>query len=151
MTFDELLAREAIRDLVARYNSYGDAGRFEQLWPLFAHDAVMEIRNPPDAPAIYEGIEQIKQIFTGAQDRVREQLDAARPAYVRHFTATHQIDLAGTDHAAGRCCFSVILPHGLDHWGRYVDRYRRIDHQWCFDRRLVLVDGRNESSWFTHG
>ena len=39
----ELVARESIRDLVARYNANGDAGRFDQVWTLFADDAVMEL------------------------------------------------------------------------------------------------------------
>ena len=39
---DDLLARESIRDLVSRYNSYGDTGRFEPLFELFAEHAVME-------------------------------------------------------------------------------------------------------------
>ena len=148
VTLDDVLARESIRDLVTRYNSYGDAGRFDQLWPLFADDAQMEIRNPPDAPVTHSGIEAIKGIFTGAQDRVREQLAASRPAYVRHSTSTHQIDLIDGEHATGRCYYSVIGPDGLDHWGRYIDRYRKVGARWCFEHRLVTVDGRNEASWF---
>ena len=34
----EAIAREAIRDLVARYNANGDSGRFEPLMELFAED-----------------------------------------------------------------------------------------------------------------
>ena len=32
----ELVARESIRDLVARYNPNGDSGRFDQVVELFA-------------------------------------------------------------------------------------------------------------------
>ena len=32
----ELVARESIRDLVARYNANGDSGRFDQVLELFA-------------------------------------------------------------------------------------------------------------------
>ena len=36
MTLDELIARESIRDLVARYNANGDSGRFDQVVELMA-------------------------------------------------------------------------------------------------------------------
>ena len=42
----ELIARESVRDLVARYNANGDSGRFDPLLELFAEEAVMEL---PDA------------------------------------------------------------------------------------------------------
>jgi hypothetical protein len=156
MTLDDLLAREAIRDLVARYNSYGDSGKFDLMWPLFVPDAVMEIIGTDGERTTHMGIDEIKRIFTGANDRVVAQSDAnqAPPVYIRHSTATHQIDLVDADHATGRCYFSVIVGQvgggagGLDHWGRYVDDYVRIDSQWRFQRRRVYVDGRDGNSWF---
>jgi hypothetical protein len=148
MTLDDLLAREAIRDLVTRYNSYGDSGRFEPLWELFTADAVMEVGPAGGERIVFDGLEQIKQIFTGAQARVKDQLANARPAYVRHYTATHQIDLVDADHATGRLYFAVILGHGLDHWGRYLDRYVRVGEAWKFADRRVHVDGQRDDSWF---
>ena len=156
MTLDDLLAREAIRDLVARYNSYGDTGKFDLLWPLFAPDAVMEIISVNGAGVTHAGLDEIKRIFTGANDRVVAQSDAAlAPAmYIRHSTATHQIDPVDADHATGRCYFSVIVGQvggpvgGLDHWGRYVDHYVRSDGAWRFQRRVVFVDGSVAESWF---
>ena len=109
MTLDELLAREAIRDLVVRYNSNGDTGRFEQLWVLFADDAVMEVGPAHGERTTYSGLEQVKLIFTGAQQRVRDRAEQVRPTYIRHLTATHQIDLVDADHASGRCYFAVIV------------------------------------------
>ncbi len=38
----ELDAREQIRDLVARYNAKGDAGRLDDMLELFAPDAELE-------------------------------------------------------------------------------------------------------------
>jgi hypothetical protein len=150
MTLDDLLAREGIRDLVARYNSNSDTGRFEPLWELFHPDAVMELVNSMGSePVVYDGRERIKEIFTGAQGKVRQQLESAGPTYIRHFTATHQIDLVDADHATGRCYFAVIIDRGLDHWGRYIDRYVRVDGAWKFEHRRVYVDGRTEGSWFT--
>jgi hypothetical protein len=153
MTLDDLLAREGIRDLVARYNSYGDTGKFDRLWDLFAQDAVMEIGPARGERTTYTGLDEVKRIFTGAQGRVAAQPESGDPLYLRHFTATHQIDLVDADHATGRCYFSVIIgggghQGGVDHWGRYIDEYVRIDGNWRFGRRRVYVDGRVENSWF---
>jgi hypothetical protein len=146
---DDLLAREGIRDLVARYNSYGDTGRFEPLFELFAEDAVMEIGDVGGERTVYEGRENVKRIFAGAQERIRAQAATSGPTYIRHFTATHQIDLVDADHASGRCYFAVIMDTGLDHWGRYIDRYVRIDGDWRFEHRRVHIDGRTNASWFS--
>jgi hypothetical protein len=145
---DEAVAREAIRDLVARYNSNSDSGRFAPLFELFAADAVMETGELGGELTRYEGLEEITKIFTGAQDRVQSRPDSASPGYIRHFTATHQIDLIDVDHASGRLYFAVLMAHGLDHWGRYIDQYVRRDARWKFAHRKVYVDGRTAGSWF---
>jgi hypothetical protein len=136
----ELLARESIRDLVTRYNSNGDAGRFPQMMELFAPDAVMEVEERR-----YSGRDEILSLFTETRERVR---DAATPTYVRHCVTTHQIDREDERDATGRFYFAVLSPVGLDHWGRYVDRYRVVDGAWRFARRRVTVDGRSEQSLF---
>ncbi|MGA1756073.1 MAG: nuclear transport factor 2 family protein, partial [Ilumatobacteraceae bacterium] len=114
---ERTVAREQIRDLVARYNANGDTGRFAQVRALFADDAVMRIE--PDQE--FAGIEAIMTIFTGAtSDTASSNL-----THVRHFTSTHQIDFDDASHATGRLYFVVLTDVGLDHWGRYVDRYVR--------------------------
>lgn len=133
-------AREEIRDLVARYNSLSDRGRFEDALQVFAADAVM-IEGDGRA---YEGHEQILSVFT----RAKTLLSAAdqRP-YVRHMTSTHVIGFDDERTGHGRSYFVVITHVGLDHWGTYVDRYRR-DDVWKITRRKVRVDGRSPSSVF---
>ena len=138
MDIDELMAREAVRDLVARYNAVADGGRFDEVIELFAPDAVMEIPNET-----LNGRDEIAGMFRRTQQRVI----AAAPApgerqYVRHFTATLQIDVEGPDAARSRCYYQVIMVHGLDHWGRYIDRYRKVDGVWRFAHRKVTTDGR---------
>ena len=147
MDVDDLIARESIRDLVARYNAYGDSGRFEALSELFAADAVMEIVGLGGGLVRHEGRADIGQIFSRVSDRVGSR-EGAGPSYIRHFTATHQIDLVDAEHAEGRLYFVVYMPHGLDHWGRYVDRYARVEGAWVFADRKVYVEGRTANSWF---
>jgi ketosteroid isomerase-like protein len=137
---DRSVAREQIRDLVARYNANGDTGRFPQVRALFLEDAVMRIE--PDQE--YVGIESIMSIFTGTSSNTA----SSALTHVRHFTSTHQIDFDDDSHAAGRLYFAVLTDVGLDHWGRYVDHYVRTDDGWRFARRSVTVDGWSERSLF---
>jgi len=149
----ELVARESIRDLVARYNANGDAGRFDQVLALFADDAAMEIVTSGGESRRYEGHQAIATIFTATKERWDGDAattspppgDQARPRHVRHFTSTHQIDVEDRTHATGRSYFAVLMPHGLDHWGRYLDTYEERGGRWVFTSRRALPDGRREA------
>lgn len=144
----ELVARESVRDLVARYNANGDAGRFDQVLELFAADAVMEIDGHP-----YVGHDQIRTIFTGAAEtalrwlasrEAGEQGDVEPPSAsrrVQHRTSTLQIDVHDEITASSRCYYQVVTSRGLDHWGRYLDTYGVVDGRWRFTRRQELLDG----------
>jgi hypothetical protein len=134
----ELLARESIRDLVARYNANGDTGRFAEVLELFASDAVMDIEG-----RVYSGRDEILTIFTGVRDR-----PSNAPKYLRHWTGTHQIDVLDDSRARGRCYYQVLTSVGLDHWGRYIDEYRVEEGSWRFASRRVTVDGRTADSLF---
>jgi hypothetical protein len=140
---EELVAREAVRDLIARYNANGDAGRFDEVLELFVPDAVLEL---PDAT--YEGRDAIAGMFHDVQRVVLDDAPAGAKPYIRHLTATLQIDLDGPDRAGSRCYYQVLGPSGLDHWGRYVDEFERRDGAWRFARRRVSVDGFRSGSAF---
>lgn len=146
----EVVARECIRDLVTRYNTNGDSGRFANVLSLFTDDATMELDRAGGAE-LYRGHAEILTIFTGTKDRWAGQLgrgestDAA-PTYVRHRVATHQIDIDDPSHARGYCYYQVVMAHGLDHWGRYFDRYERRGGRWLFAHRRVTRDGQVELS-----
>jgi ketosteroid isomerase-like protein len=137
----ELEARESVRDLVARYNANADAGRFGPVLECFAPDAVMELDGRP-----YRGRDEILTIFTGAAELARR---GPGPVLVRHHTSTLQIDVAGPDDVTSRCYYQVLSATGLDHWGRYLDRYGRIGDRWYFTHRREFLDGRMPDSW-TH-
>ena len=127
--------REAIRDLVARYNQCGDSGHFDELVSLFCADATVEVL--PDER--YDGVAEIRSLFEGAADGTVQLL--------RHFVATHQITLRSPTEATGRCYFAVLTESGLDHWGSYRDRYRTVDGIWRFAHRSVKVEGRTPGGW----
>ena len=141
----ELAARESIRDLVARYNANGDTARFDEVVELFAPDAVMEVGG-----SRYAGREAIRGLFTSTAMQIRsdseprsggDRDEARTRRYLRHFTATLQIDMTSPISASSRCYFEVLMVHGLDHWGRYLDEFGVVDGQWRFTTRRVITDG----------
>jgi uncharacterized protein (TIGR02246 family) len=135
----EIAARESIRDLVARYNANGDSGRFDAMLALFAEDATLELEGER-----LQGRPAIRAFF----ERVAERTGAGRTAaFVRHFTATHQIDVLSEREARGRCYYAVLTERGLDHWGLYIDEYRQLDGRWLFQRRKVTMDAAVPGGW----
>lgn len=139
MELAEAVARESIRDLVARYNAAGDTGDVDTVAALFAQDAVMEVEG-----TVFSGREAVRDMFVGV---ARSTGDERLAEYIRHFTATHQIDMMGPDTANGRCYYQTLTERGLDHWGRYVDRYAVIDGRWRFVYRRVKIDGLTSGGW----
>ena len=124
---------EAIRDVLARYNLFGDSGRLDELLELFTPDATLVTDQ-----ATYVGHPEIRGLFEGVV--------GPAPERIRHFTATHVIDIDG-DRATARCYFQVLTSNGLDHWGRYRDELVRTDGRWRFCRREVRVDGMTPGGW----
>jgi hypothetical protein len=135
----EVAARENIRDLVARYNANGDSGRFDHVLACFAPHASMEVDGVD-----YRGQAEIRTIFTDTAEAAERWPE---PLGMRHFTSTLQIDLISRQEATSRCYYQVLTTRGLDHWGRYLDRYEKVDGHWYFSRRRVFLDGRAPDSW----
>jgi hypothetical protein len=142
----ELVARESIRDLVARYNANGDSGRIASVLDLFVEDATLEVAGS----RVYRGLSEIRELFEGAA--AGDPVDAGHtqpppPSLLRHHTSTHQIDLQSEEQASGRCYFVVFTEAGPDHWGRYVDEYLRAGDRWMFRSRCVTVESRVPGGW----
>ena len=140
----ELIARESIRDLTARYNANGDSGRIGPMLDLFAEDALLEISGEQTC----RGRDEIRGFFESV---LRGDGGRKKIRVLRHFIATHQIDVLDQGEARGRCYFAVLTEDGLDHWGRYQDRYRYIDGRWRFQERTVTLDGAVEGGWARSG
>ena len=138
----ELVARESIRDLVARYNANGDAGRIEQVVELFAPDAVMEVDG-----RTYTGHDEIRGMFGGVVRDVKGRTPSGARPVIQHHTSSLQIDVIDDTTASSRCYLQVLMNHGLDHWGRYVDDYAVVEGRWRFVRRQIRVDGIAPGGW----
>lgn len=130
----ELAVREQVRDLVARYNQYGDSGRYDELLGLFARDAVLQTDDE-----LVTGVEALREFFLA--------VSGPAPTYVRHFTATLQVDVDSATAARARSYYQVLTADGLDHWGRYADDLAALGGRWVFTRRRVRLDGMRPDGW----
>jgi uncharacterized protein (TIGR02246 family) len=130
---DELLARDEIRQLMARYNTAGDTGRREEFASVFTEDAQLVAPNLDlrTREAIVAGLFQAP-----------DAASAKRPAFrvYRHHLTTCKIDVTGPDAAKGRTYFLVITDVGLDHTGVYTDEFQREADGWKISRRQVRLD-----------
>jgi hypothetical protein len=142
MTVDELVAREAIRELAAAYAHAADGGRFDALVALFTPDGALQVddRDPLVGP------DAIRGFVGGTQVSVQATATATR-GYIRHHVTSHTITIDGPDAAHGAAYFFVVTERGPDHWGRYRDLYVRRDGRWLFASRKVRVDGVASGSW----
>tara|TARA_B100000700_G_scaffold225664_1_gene248965 strand:- start:865 stop:1869 length:1005 start_codon:yes stop_codon:yes gene_type:complete len=139
----EIDAREQIRHLVASYNALGDRGQFEELLTLFAPDATMDIGDGQT----YDGTNDIRSIFTTTRDSLANESRSEVPRYLQHHAAAPTITIEGPEEALGQSYFTVMTDAGVDHWGRYQDKFRPIQGHWLFASRRVLVDGTTPGGW----
>lgn len=133
MTPKEALVRETIRRTLEVYTLAGDSGRIDEMVAAFTDDGVLETGG-----AEYRGHEALRQFLSGVGAEPRQP----RPErfFVRHHLTTVQIQSASADEAAGRCYFLALTPIGLDHAGRYADRYRLVGDDWLIARRKITLD-----------
>lgn len=139
MTVDELLAREGIRQTIARYTDAGDNGRYEELIPCYAEDGVFEI-----ATGRWEGraaIGEALRAMRAGRDRNGVRLQ-------RHHLGTCHILIDAPDRARSITYFTVISEIGPDHAGRYIDEHVCRDGRWQFAHRNVVVEWRAADSRF---
>ena len=141
MTIDELLAREAIRDTVAIYNSAVDRGDYGELRRVFLPTGVLRVQGG----AAFEGVEAIiDNLSAGAARRGA----GAEGAFQRHHLGAAMIQLDGPDRATGRHYITVISEIGLDHAGRYDDVYRRAGDRWLIEERIAQMEWADDRSRF---
>jgi hypothetical protein len=139
MNHAEAIAREEIRDVISRYNHAGDRGRLDELVRCFAPDGVLDLKDVPPL----EGRDAIAAHLGGVVTRLAEA--TTRPV-LRHHVSSIRIELEGSDSAGAASYFLVFTEVGLDHWGRYGDRFARVDGEWLIAHRRVRVDGATPSS-----
>ncbi len=130
----ELVAREHIRDTLARYNWSGDAGRLDGLAETFCADGVLEIRG--SAPL--RGRTEIASFLSGITGNVAARADV-KPV-VRHNVTNVLFTGLTPNEAQVSSYFTVVTQIGLDHFGRYRDTLVPDGDTWLIKHRKVSTD-----------
>jgi SnoaL-like domain len=136
----ELVAREAIRETVAAYAHCADSGRFADLAALFAVDGVLEVRG--ETPL--QGRAAIRAYLEGVGEQLGKWTTVPT---IRHHVSNLTIEVVSPTEARGACYFLAVTEHGVDHWGRYRDRYVPEGDRWFFVHRLARTDGWTPGGW----
>jgi hypothetical protein len=148
----ELVARERIRDTLARYNWSGDALRLDELAQTFCEDGALELRGHEPL----QGRSAIVAFLTGG---AAPSTDAARRAAARAAAASsavsrivrHNVTNIRFTEVTPRqvrvaCYFTVFTEIGLDHYGRYRDTFVPVDGDWLIGHRFAATDWRAPAS-----
>jgi hypothetical protein len=134
----ELVAREQIRDTLARYNWSGDAGRLDDLAETFCADGVLEIRGMEPL----HGRSGIIAFLGGVSGNVASN-PAIKPGVkpvVRHNIANVLFTGLTPEEARVSSYFTVVTNVGLDHFGRYRDILVPDGDTWLIKHRKVSTD-----------
>lgn len=147
----ELVAREHIRDSLARYNWSGDSFRLEDLAGTFCEDGELEIRGL--APLC--GRAAIVTFLggstdPGSTDEARRSALLAAAGSTRRIVRHNLTNVRFLELSPGRArvasYFTVVTEIGLDHYGRYRDTFERVDGEWLIRHRFVSTDWRSPNS-----
>jgi uncharacterized protein (TIGR02246 family) len=126
--------RQEIYDLFVRYTTALDAGDVETIVGCFAEDGALE----SPAVGVYAGRDGIRAFAERfAQFR-------ARGSQLRHFISNLAVQVAGDEAHATCYLLNVITRDGKTELmppGRYDCRLAKVDGQWLFRHRLVVLDG----------
>ena len=149
MTLDDLLAREAIRDVMAKYTVSGDRLKVDDYAACFTEDGVMEAEHAlPDRRFRYAGRAAIRAWQARWLERTLAGEKVHDASFARHHLSTSKIDLAGPDSARVRTYWVAWTDIGPDHAGHYLDTFRKVGDEWLIAHRLVREDWRSPHSLF---
>lgn len=141
MTLEDLLAREAIRDTLAKYNVSGDRLKVDDYAACFTEDGIIQSeRAPGDFIFRYEGREAIRAWQNRWRTREPGQDTVHKASFVRHHLGTCKIDLTGPDTAKVRTYWAAWTDIGPDHCGVYIDDFRKVGDLWLIALRRVRKD-----------
>jgi ketosteroid isomerase-like protein len=131
MELAELIAREAIRDMIAQVSQAGDTLDFDNYVMHYTPDGVLAFGD----------------IVSETREEIRAQMERNGKArlergatIVRHGAISTVIRLVSEDRAEVRSYFQVYGVDGPDHFGSYDDVFERHGERWLIARRNVSVD-----------
>lgn len=136
----ELSAREKIRDSFARYTHPGDHFPLLDLSDTFCETGVLQYGDLE-----VRGRAQIHQFRADARKR-SGGVDPVR--ILRHNVTNIWFQSITPDEARVLSCYTVYSEIGLDHFGRYRDRFVPVGGDWLIAHREVTMDWSAQQSKF---
>jgi hypothetical protein len=141
MTDDEMRAREAIRYTLELYNRNADSADYDRHCEVFQADAQMIVQNRSPL----KGVEAI----VGAMKAGAEKRGASvSGCFQRHNLTTTMIEFTSKSEATVITYILVVTEIGLDHAGRYDDRFVKQGDRWLIARRRATMEWANPQSRF---
>ena len=137
----ELSARERIRDAFAQYTHAGDHFPLVGVADAFCDDGVLE----PLGGEPVRGRAAIEAFRTGARTRSG---GVGKDRVLRHNVTNIYFQSVTPEEAQVLSCYTVFSEIGLDHFGRYRDRFVPVGERWLIAHRLVTMDWRSPASHF---
>lgn len=147
----ELVARESCRDTLAQYNHAGDRFLLEEFAAAFCEDGVLEIRDSAPITGRAAIIERFggRTAALSARQAARQQEAGATRRIVRHNVTNIRFEALSREEATVSSYFTVFTEIGVDHMGRYRDRFVPVGERWLIAHRFVSTDWRAPDSTFT--
>lgn len=139
----ELVARERIRDTLARYNWSGDALRLDDLAQTFCEDGELELRGSEPIQGRPAIVALLGGVVTGP-NAVAQESGVKR--MVRHSVTNIRFTNVSPTEAQVACYFTVATEIGFDHYGRYRDVFVPVGDDWLIRHRFVSTDWRATDS-----
>jgi uncharacterized protein (TIGR02246 family) len=128
----EVAAREAIRDLSARYCDCIWRHDLDGLVSLFTEDGTFVVEGL-EVEAISRGRAQLRKVYEKAIAEMNPRL----------FIHSHVVELLGGNRATGRCyaeVYSAKLGMQRVGLGYYEDEYAKVGEKWKFASRRYFLD-----------
>jgi hypothetical protein len=135
----ELMARERIRDTLARYNWSGDSLRLDDMAESFCEEGELQLRG--EEPV--RGREAIVAFIggVGGVGGVGNQGETSSgPRIVRHILTNARFLELTPERARVASYFTVVTEIGLDHYGRYRDTFVPVGDEWLIRHRFISTD-----------
>jgi hypothetical protein len=130
----EVVARERIRDTLARYNWSGDSARLDEFAESFCEDGELQLRG--EEPVC--GRAAIVAFIGGVATPDAEPTGGVR--IVRHNLTNIRFLELTAGHARVASYFTVVTEIGLDHYGRYRDTLVPVGDEWLIRHRFISTD-----------
>jgi len=135
----EVVARERIRDTLARYNWSGDAMRLDEFAGSFCEDGELQLRGSDPVRGRAAIAEFIGGVGTPAAVGGPVRIVRHNLTNIRFLELTRQ-------QARVASYFTVLTEIGLDHYGRYRDTFVPVGDDWLIRHRFISTDWAAPSS-----